>query len=120
MILWGTPHQKASSSSSKSLIIKPPEFCSLMKPGNVGVAEATARLLGYISGQKGKAWVVKDLGLEPLESPVGQSGICTGLFIYSFYVHNNGVFFANGLEVFKIQRLILHVVDRDDHRVIII
>ena len=66
MILWGTPHQKASSSSSKSLIIKPPEFCSLMKPGNVGVAEATARLLGYISGQKGKAWVVKDLGLEPL------------------------------------------------------
>lgn len=60
-----------SGSSSKSLIIKPPEFCSLMKPGNAGVAEATARLLGCISGQKGKAWVVKDLGLEPLTSAEG-------------------------------------------------
>jgi hypothetical protein len=55
----------SSGSSSKSLIIKLPEFCSLMKPGNVGVAEATARLSGYISGQKAKAWIVKDLGLEP-------------------------------------------------------
>ncbi|NBC06989.1 MAG: hypothetical protein GVY26_07335 [Bacteroidetes bacterium] len=58
-----------SGSSSKSLIIKLPEFCSLMKPGNVGVAEATARLSGYISGQKAKAWIVKDLGLEPVGRP---------------------------------------------------
>jgi len=37
-----------------------------MKLGNVGIAEAKARLASFISGQKGKAWVVKDLGLEPL------------------------------------------------------
>lgn len=39
-------------------------------PGNVGIAEATARLAGFISGQNAKAWVVKDLGLEPLEAKI--------------------------------------------------
>jgi hypothetical protein len=41
-----------------------------MKAGNTGVAKATARLTGDISGQKCKAWVVKGLKLEPLNAPL--------------------------------------------------
>jgi hypothetical protein len=37
-----------------------------MKPENVDIALAMARITGKIRGQKCKAWVVKDLGIEPL------------------------------------------------------
>jgi hypothetical protein len=36
-----------------------------MKPENVDIALAMARIAGKIRGQKCKAWVVKDLGIEP-------------------------------------------------------
>ena len=39
-----------------------------MKPENVDIALAMARIAGKIRGQKCKAWVVKDLGIEPLGS----------------------------------------------------
>jgi len=57
-----------------------------MKPGNVGVAEATARLSGYISGQKGKAWIVKDLGLEPLAMPAPLWQIDSDFMSFSGYI----------------------------------
>jgi DNA mismatch repair protein MutL len=38
-----------------------------MKPENVDIALAMARIAGKIRGQKCKAWVGKDLGIEPLE-----------------------------------------------------
>jgi len=37
-----------------------------MKPENADVALAMARIAGKIRRQKCKAWVVKDLGIEPL------------------------------------------------------
>jgi hypothetical protein len=39
-----------------------------MKPVNVDIALAMARIAVKIRGQKCKAWVVKDLGIEPLVS----------------------------------------------------
>jgi hypothetical protein len=38
-----------------------------MKPENVDIALAMARIAGKIRGQKCKVWVVKDLGIEPIE-----------------------------------------------------
>jgi hypothetical protein len=37
-----------------------------MRPENVDIALAMARIAGKIRGQKCKAWVVKDLGIESL------------------------------------------------------
>jgi hypothetical protein len=37
-----------------------------MKPENVDIALAMTRIAGKTRGQKCKAWVVKDLGIEPL------------------------------------------------------
>ena len=56
----------SSGSSSKSLIIKPPQFWFMMKSENADIAVAMASISGKIRGQNGKAWVVKDLGFEPL------------------------------------------------------